>query len=379
MAFSFGGSTGGGGGAQFSFGSAAASSSGSTGSTGSTDWGGWGANTATKAGGTSSSSGSWGGGWGAGTSSSASTSSAWGSTTSSNTGSSTGSAWGAGSWGGAASSSGWGAGATGNTGGWGATSGWGAGSQSAGTQFSDGDGIDSQINSIERAYHPDAPQYRFSTTVYNKVHPALRSKYKPPEGTNQRQYQVAERNNPDPTNLVPVGVKGFEDLTKRIGEQDKANVEYQKKLEEEQKKLVEMRQQHEITTKVEIAKLRKHQSALSHRLLKVMTRIEMQRARDIPLLSEEIEFRRKLESAKRNLAKPAQFQARVTELASIVRLQEDRPNDAAFLPTLDTPNAKHIHEFLEKQRRALAQLTSVIRKDLHDTDTMIKTTVDTRR
>lgn len=219
------------------------------------------------------------------------------------------------------------------------------------------------------------PHSRFLTTGYNKVHPSLRSKYPRPATISARQYELAERNNPDPANLVPVPIIGFEDLTKRIGEQDKANLEYQRRLEEEQKRLYSMRQEHELTTKTKIEALRKNQANLSHRLLKVMTKLEMQRAREIPLLGPEVEFRKKLESIRRKLAKPAQFQARVTELSSLVRLQEERSGDSSsYLPPLDPPNAKAIYHFLETQRRALAQLTSVLRKDMGDLHTIILTT-----
>ena len=187
---------------------------------------------------------------------------------------------------------------------------------------------------------------------------------------------------------------GFADLTKRIQEQDKATTEYQKKLEvcsraffvglcehvfwptqEEQAKLVEMKQKHEVTTKVQIQKLRTTQAELSHRLLKVisigrhsghdlvclqvMTKIEVLRAAGVPLLNEEMEFRRQLESIKRKLAKPAQFQARVSELASIVRMQEDRAGDSGLMPSLDAENTKRISEVRGSCGRAW--LSSVLR------------------
>ncbi len=68
--------------------------------------------------------------------------------------------------------------------------------------------------------------------------------------------------------------------------------------------LVEMGYRHDLVRKQEIERVRKVLTDLSHRLLKAMTKIEADRAQDFPLLNTEVDFRRKLESLKRKLAKP---------------------------------------------------------------------------
>lgn len=213
---------------------------------------------------------------------------------------------------------------------------------------------------------------------YNKVHPSLRSKYKVPDNVNKRLYQIAERDNPDPTTLIPVQAVGFADLRKRVNEQQKAHGEFQRKLEEERERLNKMRQEHELVTKVTIPELRRRHSELSHRLLRVMNRIELLRSRDLPLLNEEIDYRRQLETIKRKLAKPAQFQARVAELASLVRMQEEGRTalEAALPHTLDPENAQKIYEVLETQRKCLAHMTQVLRKDLRDMQAIVQTQTD---
>jgi len=206
---------------------------------------------------------------------------------------------------------------------------------------------------------------------YNKVNPNDVNKYKPPQNVEKTLWKQAVQNNPDPKNLVVAQLVGFEDLKKRIQQQDFAHSEYQKKLEDIRRTIVEMQNQHELIKKQEIEKLRKVMTDQSHRLLKVMTKIECERARDMPLLNTEIDFRRKIESLKRKLAKPTQFQARLSDLSSLVRMQEDRPTGNNFVPNsdqvvFDPDTVEKLYDFLETQRGGLEHLTNTLKKDRND-------------
>ena len=156
--------------------------------------------------------------------------------------------------------------------------------------------------------------------------------------------------------------------------------------------LVEMGYRHDLVRKQEIERVRSVLTELSHRLLKVMTKIEADRARDFPLLNTEVDFRRKLESIKRKLAKP---HARVTELAVAVKSVEDRTgpanadttataagpsaaaaggagsgSGAAAAAMLGTDNSERLFQFLDTQRTALAYLMSTVKNDLKDVQTV---------
>ncbi len=105
----------------------------------------------------------------------------------------------------------------------------------------------------------------------------------------------------------------------------------------------------------------------SHALLEVMTQIEMQRARDVPLFQAEVQYARKLDALRRELLRPGHFQSRVAELASVVRVQQEDiqqqqqqmhgagagagGSGAAqnFPRTLDDDTLKQLYEFLESQ------------------------------
>jgi len=102
-----------------------------------------------------------------------------------------------------------------------------------------------------------------------------------------------------------------------------------------------------------------------------MTKLESKRAMGLPLHTQEIDFRRQLESLKRKLAKPAQYQARVSELQSIVHLHDDRSTDGLNYK-LDPYNQQQLYDFLEWQRNALQLLTSTLVKDKQTMDILVQ-------
>lgn len=234
----------------------------------------------------------------------------------------------------------------------------------------DPDSIEGRIQAIEKAYNTTSSSCRFQYVFYNKVSPDEVKRHKKPDLANPRLWEQAERNNPDPNVLVPVLCVGFEDLQKRISAQDHAFAQYQKTLDAIRNQVLLMKQEQEAKCKLRIAALRKATTDLSHRVLSVISHIELQRAREFPLLPPEVDFRRKLEHIKRQLAKPAQFQARATELASLVRMQSSTRGaeaDASQLAgAVDPDTLRKIHAILDTQRQQLAVLAAAVKKDTGD-------------
>jgi nuclear pore complex protein Nup54 len=237
---------------------------------------------------------------------------------------------------------------------------------------SGGDSIEQQIKAMDAQYHPNSPYCRFKVMFYNKVHPNMRQQYKKPDNVDNKLWQQAERNNPDTKHLIPVQAVGFQDLQKRIQEQNKAQQEMDQKVENERKTLIGLQQQFELTTKVEMQELKKTQADLSHRLLKAMTKLELYRTRDQPLINQEIEFRKQLEGIGRQIQKP-DVQGRVMELASQTRMLEERASDSMFLPIPDEANQRRIYEVLDNQRKMLEVLTKTIQKDIKEMGTLVNT------
>eukprot|EP00823_Brevimastigomonas_motovehiculus_P003185 TRINITY_DN1924_c0_g1_i1.p1 TRINITY_DN1924_c0_g1~~TRINITY_DN1924_c0_g1_i1.p1 ORF type:complete len:342 (-),score=93.92 TRINITY_DN1924_c0_g1_i1:513-1538(-) len=228
----------------------------------------------------------------------------------------------------------------------------------------DEDKPERRIQTIEDAYNPQASNCRFRFMLYNKTDPSKVALYRPPSNVNMRLWQQAVQNNPDPKTLVPTQVQGLEDLKKRIEQQNIAQAAYQQWVDKLRDRIKELQQQHDVTQKQQIETMRKTMIDQGHRLVKVMTKLESNRARGLPLLNTELDFRRKLESLKKRMSK---LTDRVSELSSLVKSRDDRPseNQQQSLPTLDADNLTKIHQILEQQRRSLAHVTATVKADIN--------------
>lgn len=95
-----------------------------------------------------------------------------------------------------------------------------------------------------------------------------------------------------------------------------------------------------------------------------MSKVEIYRGGESPIFTEEVAFRKKLDTLQRKL------QAR-DELHSIrSRIREDyQPADGPFL-SLDSENSRRLREFVSVQQTSLAYLMKTLRKDVKDIDTI---------
>lgn len=171
-----------------------------------------------------------------------------------------------------------------------------------------------------------------------------------------------KKTNPDPRNYVPVHGVGFEALQTRNKEADKAVEEFTKILQGIKTKLDEMKQlQMQHTFKIE--QLRREHCTLSNRLLKVMSTVEIDRARGYGLMIQEVDFHKKLQQMDRRLEKPGQFRSKVKEMESLVSREGGEGALDSGL-AVDQNSSKDLFEFLQTQKEAIGQLTMIVQQDL---------------
>ncbi len=208
-----------------------------------------------------------------------------------------------------------------------------------------------------------------------------------PPHANPRLWELGVLNNPSPSTLTPCLVIGFDDLERRIQEQNKARQRYEDVLLVLNEKIAEMQKTHEQTVKTEVEAIAARHLKLVHRLTRLMSAVESQRAADLPLNEQEIDYRRKLEQVYRDLLKHGQFQAKIDELAAISRAMDGRGgaggagsdesggalgSDSPFAgmgssKQLDPASARHLYEFLDEHREYLERMVeevSLAKKDV---------------
>lgn len=218
-----------------------------------------------------------------------------------------------------------------------------------------------QAAAIEAAYRKDVPDCQFQCIFYNRADPRQTPSNCPPL-CKPALWAQAQKANPDPRHYVPVHGVGFEALQARNKEADKAVENFSKMLQGIKAKLDEMKQLHmQHTFKIE--QLRQEHCRLSNRLLKVMSTVEVDRARGHGLMIQEVDFNKKLQQMERRLEKPGQFRSKVKELESMAsREGGDGSLDSGL--AVDQNSSKELFEFLQTQKEAITQLTSILQQDL---------------
>ena len=253
--------------------------------------------------------------------------------------------------------------------------------------------IEARLLAIRSAYSASSPDCRFQTVFYNKVDSATVGQYVKPPHANSRLWEAAVKANPDPAALVPSLAVGFEDLKKRIHEQEKASAAFGTTLDAMSASLATMIHGHEASTAASLAQLQRTHAQQSHRLLQLVDRVECARARDVtPRLPEEMEFEHKLRVLERALKQPQPLQAKIQQLAQAVKQLEARGaaaaaaggvsddasggaaaqannSSASWLLNDEAANEKLFH-FLQTQRSALEHVTGLLKQDQRDLQTI---------
>eukprot|EP00808_Paulinella_micropora_P027211 g54703.t1 len=227
------------------------------------------------------------------------------------------------------------------------------------------DAISQRFQALVKAYRPDVPECKFQFFFYNMVDPDKVGLAAPPPNCDMRLWNSAKQNNPNPDKLVPSRAVGFGDLAKRAVAAQKAQDIYTKMLSNLQTQITSMSQKHKAMTKPSIEALRRNQVNLSTGLLKVISRLECRRACGLQLDTQEIDYRKKLDTLNRELAKP-RFARFIAELESRNRLQDVRSEPSSPWHGLGDAADSVVFEFLNEQRKGLELLTGILQADLHD-------------
>jgi len=198
----------------------------------------------------------------------------------------------------------------------------------------------------------------------------------PPLGIDAILWEQAKKDNPDPKNLIPVPIMGFNELLTRLKHQQYQNTQHKRRLEilnEEISKL----QSCQSTTIAKLAQYKRKHLELAHRTLQVMTQLETIRKGGYSIEPDEEQLRIQLESLQAELNAPMQFKGRLNELISQIRLQSQVKKSSSNISYSLDEQAKHeAKQFLSKQQEALLQLVSIINEDFEDLKTIESGMID---
>ncbi|XP_071846251.1 nuclear pore complex protein Nup54-like isoform X2 [Apostichopus japonicus] len=188
----------------------------------------------------------------------------------------------------------------------------------------------------------------------------------PPLGYDPNLWKQAQLDNPDPSSLIPVPLVGFETLKSRLEQQAQFTKQHQARLEQTGKQLEELEQEKN-TLLARLPEARRKHQDLTHRLLQVFVKQEVQRKRGVAFQLEEEQLRTQVEALFAEINAPTQLKGRLNEMLSHIRLHSQGSYGRLEEPyelTLDMQQEIKLH--LKQQQEGIGHLVEVLKDDLED-------------
>jgi nuclear pore complex protein Nup54 len=185
---------------------------------------------------------------------------------------------------------------------------------------------------------------------------------KPPQ-IDQLIWDQAQRNNPDPSRYVPVQACGFDDLKKRIEEQNKLAGMQVQTLHDATKLIEHLRHKHTTATMARLEDYKAKELDITQRLVRIISKLVVLEARGTRLTPGEERLKRKFEKILQDLSSPVLYRAKIDDIIAISRIAAP----PTPLPQVDERSLENIAKVLKEQRSGLEVLTTMLQKDLKDT------------
>ncbi|XP_061782851.1 nucleoporin p54 isoform X3 [Nerophis lumbriciformis] len=187
-----------------------------------------------------------------------------------------------------------------------------------------------------------------------------------PAGVDPIIWEQAKVDNPEPEKLIPVPMVGFKELHRRLQIQDQMTKQHQTRVDIVANDIIEL-QKNQATTVAKIAQYKRKLMDLSHRVLQVLIKQEIQRKSGYAIQVDEEHLRVQLDTIQSELNAPTQFKGRLNELMSQIRMQNHfgavRSEERY---SVDADLLREIKQHLKQQQDGLSHLISVIKDDLED-------------
>nr|XP_055036974.1 nucleoporin p54 isoform X2 [Misgurnus anguillicaudatus] len=188
----------------------------------------------------------------------------------------------------------------------------------------------------------------------------------PPAGVDPIIWEQAKVDNPDPEKLIPVPMVGFKELLRRLKFQDQMTKQHQTRVDIISNDISEL-QVNQATTAAKITQYKRKLMDLSHRVLQVLIKQEVQRKSGYAIQLDEEHLRVQLETIQSELNAPTQFKGRLNELMSQIRMQNHFGSvRSEERYRVDADLLREIKQHLKQQQEGLSHLINVIKDDLDD-------------
>ena len=238
--------------------------------------------------------------------------------------------------------------------------------------------LEQLFGELDQAYKRDSPWYRFRFMLYNLVEHAR--DYQKPADVHPVLWQQAVAQNPDPTRLVPVEAKGFQDLKERIDVQDASTAEHEARLDEIEQVLRSLKQRHAVSTLSKLEQYGKRHQALKRRLVALERRLELMAARGRSVGADEEAFASHTATLLARLTRPDQFNGRLAQLAADARMRAPADDSTlAEFQALPPETLDDLGSALRQMTTGIKALNETLLQDMKDLEVIDRGLADIAR
>lgn len=153
-------------------------------------------------------------------------------------------------------------------------------------------------------WNPQSPNSLFQTYLYNSVPPDQVPFFAPGAQDDETKWEEALRKKPTPGS-IPVIIKGFYQLGRRVVLQQNCLAILQGRLHEINNGLTELLRKHDLQISIRAAECRRKHSRISEQCLRLAANVQVLRNRGYAMDSTEEELKEKLSKLQRSVFDPA--------------------------------------------------------------------------
>mmetsp|Transcript_4309 Transcript_4309/g.13004 ORF Transcript_4309/g.13004 Transcript_4309/m.13004 type:complete len:427 (-) Transcript_4309:343-1623(-) len=216
------------------------------------------------------------------------------------------------------------------------------------------------LQSIFDAFNPSGPYCRFRHMLYNVVDPRDVARFQRPPDTDERLWEQARHNNPDPSRLVPVQASSFEQLHARVEQQNSRIAAHLNVLANVEKSVSQLQKERQLSASVKLGDYRRRHNELVQKLFNLIAKLEEALSRGQHLTEDEVAFRHGLEGVARQLTKPVQLADKLADLAEAAKASAIKfHKENAGRTEVDPRTTRTLKTLLTEQYKGISHLYTV--------------------
>ncbi|RCH82856.1 hypothetical protein CU098_000567 [Rhizopus stolonifer] len=221
---------------------------------------------------------------------------------------------------------------------------------------------------VKSYYDPKSPDCRFRHYFYNVVPANQVHLYTMPADHDQKEWENAQANNPDPEKMVPALAIGYEDVQKRIDQQNKLSDAHNGKLKELETVMNKIKDIHLSKTNMRINESKQRFMDIAQRLLWFMKYGQVIRRKGLSITAEEEAMLARLENVEDQLQRSEISHGKLNRLWAQLQLVKESRRKYGTIDHVEWNNVsdeqmREMTKNLNEQNNAIERVVQMVKTD----------------